>query len=144
MIGQSYLYKTVFTLRASTSNLKPKKCLLNWVPGHRELVDPVCVALDRRALERLQLGGAPRHHVQVLEVAADGVVLQDEVVQLRGRLGVGYATHSELKETSGFKRFHNIAKIHVQGDHSGCPLGLDDMKTNVAFQHMLLILKSNF
>ena len=32
----------------------------------------------------------------------------------------------------------------LQGDHSGCTLCLVDMKTKVAFQSMLLLLKHNF
>ena len=33
---------------------------------------------------------------------------------------------------------------NVQVDHSDCSLGLIDIKTKVAFQYMLLIIKHNF
>ena len=32
----------------------------------------------------------------------------------------------------------------IQGDHSGCSLGLVDIKTKVVFHNVLLILKCNF
>ena len=32
----------------------------------------------------------------------------------------------------------------LEGDYSGCSLGLVDIKTKIAFQYMLLLLKRNF
>ena len=40
------------------------------------------------------------------------------------------------------KTYDDEAKL--QGDHSGCVRPPVDIKTNVAFQYMLIILKHNF
>ena len=41
-------------------------------------------------------------------------------------------------------RRHGVGLGEIQGDHSGCSRGLGNIKTRVAFQHKLLILKRNF
>ena len=44
---------------------------------------------------------------------------------------------------AGCRALGRLSKI-VQGDHSGCSLGLVDIKTEAEFQYMILILKHNF
>ena len=54
-------------------------------------------------------------------------------------LHLGWSADFILHPNKGF----NDQGRTIQGDRSGCSLGLIDIKTKVAFQYMLLILKQH-
>ena len=82
--------------------------------------------------------------LRILSVVADLLNDSEDLKPRARNLCLLLMADLTMASTSALLKTVLMTIRYVQGDHSGCFLGLVDIKTKVASHYMLLILKCNF